>query len=63
MIEDCEKFLNTIKNLEPYLMEFEEDELMKIKHYLNDYVIKRYVRRPIIVITNNKCMFSINNRI
>ena len=32
VVEDREKFLNTMKDLEPYLVEFEEDGLMKIKN-------------------------------
>ncbi len=36
MIEDCEQILKTIKELEPYLVQFEEDGIMKTKNYLSD---------------------------
>lgn len=58
MIEDCKKFLNTIKDLEPYLVEFEEDGSMKTKNYPDDCAIGRDVRRFVIVITHNECTFS-----
>lgn len=39
MDEDCEKFLNTIKDLELYLIKFEKDGSMKEKNYLDDCII------------------------
>lgn len=38
-IEDCEKFLNIIKDLKLYLVEFEKDGLIKAKNYLNDCIM------------------------
>lgn len=63
MVEDREKFLNTIKNLEPYLVEFEENRLMKTKNYLDDCTVKGDVRYSVIVITYNECTFFTNNGI
>lgn len=63
VVEDREKFLNTIKDLELYLVEFEENKSMKTKNYLDDCTVREDVHYPVIVITYNKCTFSINNGI
>ena len=63
MIKDREKFLNTMKDLELYLVEFEEDGSMKVKNYPDNCVVGGDVRRPDIVITHNKCTFSTNDGI
>lgn len=39
MVENCQKFLKIIKDLEPYLVEFEEDKSMKTKNYLDDCIV------------------------
>lgn len=52
-----------MKDLEPYLVEFEEDGLMKTKNYLDNCVVGGDILRPIIVITHDKCTFSANDRI
>lgn len=63
VVEDCEKFLNIMKDLKPYLVEFEEDESMKTKNYLNHCAIKRDVHCSVIVITYDKCTLFANDRI
>lgn len=52
-----------MKELEPYLVEFEEDGSMKTKEYLSDCVVGGDIHRPVIAITHDKCTFSANNRI
>ena len=44
MVEDREKFLNTMKDLEPYLVEFEEDGSIKAKNYPDDCAVGGDVR-------------------
>ena len=52
-----------MKDLQPYLIEFEEDRSMKTKEYLNNYIIRRDKCYLIIIITHNECIFFTNNRI
>ena len=47
-----------MKELEPYLVDFEEDDTMKAKSYHSDCEVIGEERRPIIVITYDECMFS-----
>lgn len=54
MVEDCKKFLNTMKNLEPYLVVFEEDGSIKIKKYLDDCAIREDKYCFVIIGTYNK---------
>lgn len=63
VIEDREQFLKTKKELEPYLVEFEEDGTMKAKNYPLDCEVGGEERRPIIVITHDECTFSSNDGI
>lgn len=55
--------MKTIKELELYLVEFEEDDIIKAKNYPSDCKVRSDKRQPIIVITHNKCTFSLNNSI
>lgn len=36
IVEDHAKFLKVMKDLKPYIVEFEKDGTMKLKVYLND---------------------------
>ena len=53
MIEDFEQFLKIMKELEPYLVEFEQNGTMKAKNYLSDCKIEGEKCRPIIVIKHD----------
>ena len=61
--EAREKFLNTMKDLEPYLVEFEEDESMKAKNYPDDFAIGGDLRCSVITITHDECTFSADDGI
>lgn len=50
-----------MKDLELYLIKFEEGESIKVKNYPDDYAVGGDVRRLLIVITHNKYTVSINN--
>ena len=63
VVEDRKKFLSTMKDLEPYLVEFEEDGSMKTKEYPDDCAVGGDKRRPVIVITHDECTFSANDGI
>lgn len=63
MVEDCQKFLKIIKNLEPYLVEFEENKSMKTKNYWNNCAVGGNICWLVIVIIYNEYTFSTNNRI
>lgn len=39
VVEDWKQFLKTIKKLELYLVEFEENGIMNAKNYLSDYKV------------------------
>ena len=51
VVEDCERFLKTMEEPKPYMVEFNEDGTMKDKEYPLDCAIGEGIRRPIIVIT------------
>lgn len=61
VVEDRAKFLKYMKDLEPYLVEFEEDGTMKTKTYPKDCQVGGEIRRPIICITHDECTFSAND--
>ena len=63
MVEDRQKILRIMKDLEPYLVEFEEDGSMKTKNYPDDCAVGGNTRRPVIVITHDECTFSANDGI
>ena len=63
VVEDRQNFLRIMKDLEPYLVEFEEDGSMKTKNYPNDCAVGGNIRRPVIVITHDEYTFSANDRI
>lgn len=52
-----------MKELKPYMIEFEKNGAMKEKIYLFDYAVHSSNCRPIIVITHDKYTFSANNDI
>lgn len=52
-----------MKDLEPYLVEFEEDGLIKNKEYPADCEVWNTNCRPIILITHDECIFSANDEI
>lgn len=63
VLKDRQKFLKMIKDLEPYLVEFEEDGSMKAKSYPNDCAVGSNTRWPVIVIIHDECTFSTNDGI
>lgn len=63
MVGDYKKFLNIIKNLESYLIEFKKDKSIKTKNYLNNCIVKEDIYCFIIVIIYNKYTFFTNNKI
>lgn len=63
VVEDRERFLKTMEELKPYMVEFNEDGTMKDKEYPLDCAVGGGIRRPIIVITHDECTFSANDGI
>ena len=61
MIEYCNKFLAEMEALKLYLVEFEEDSLMKSKTYPNDCTIGGSEKQLIILITHNESTFNAND--
>ena len=62
MIEYQETFLNEMKSLLPYSVEFYEDGTIVPKEYPDDCAVRGLNRRLIIIITNDESIFSANNR-
>lgn len=54
VVEDCERFLKTMEELKPYMVEFNEDSIMKDKKYSLNCVVDGRIRRSIIMITYNE---------
>ena len=63
MVKKREQFLRIMKELKPYLVEFEENGIMKAKNYPLDCKVKSKKRWPIIVITYDECIFLSNDAI
>ena len=63
VVEDRKNFLKRLEELKPYIVEFEEDGIMKPKIYLANCAVGGDERQPIIVITHDECTFSANNGI
>ena len=63
VIEDCRQFLTVIKKMESYLVEFKEDGIIKDKNYSLDCIVRGEDYCPVIVITHDKCIFSVNDSI
>ena len=61
IVEDCINFLRRMKELKPYMVEFDENGAIKPKVYPSDCTVGGENRRLIIVITHNKCTFFANN--
>lgn len=56
-------FQQKIKKLKFYIVEFEENGVIKPKIYLVDYVVGGNNWQQVVIITNNKCTFSANDKI
>lgn len=63
VIEDYKVFLEKMKELKFYIVEFNKNDIMKSKVYFLDYAIRDNNWQPIIIIIHNKCTFFANNRI
>ena len=50
-------------DLKPYVVEFEKDGTIKSKVYPQNCMVGGDDRRPIIIITHDKCTFSSNDGI
>ena len=61
MVEYKEEFLDEIKKLLPYLVEFSEDGSMISKEYPKDCAVGGPNRRTIIMITHDESMFLAND--
>lgn len=61
VVKDRNNFLEMMKDLKPFMVEFESDGSMKPKEYLPNCAVGGDERRPIIVITHNECTFSAND--
>ena len=63
MVEDWNRFLTKIKELKPYMVEFNKNGAIKAQDYLVNCAVRREKRYPIIVITHNKYTFFANDGI
>ena len=58
MVEYCQIFLEEMKSLLPYLIEFREDGTIISKEYPDDCAVGGPNRQPIIMITHDESTFS-----
>ena len=63
IIKDYNNFLKKIEKLKRFIIEFKENDIIKVKIYLSNCKVGGLNQCPIVVITYNKCIFSKNNRI
>lgn len=52
-----------MEELKFYIVEFEENSILKPKVYPSDCAIGRNNRKSVIIITHDECTFSANDRI
>ena len=62
MLEYKKSFLNEIKVIFPYFMEFSKNRLILSKEYSKNCIVSKPNKRPIIKITHGKSIFFSNNR-
>lgn len=62
-MKDQNSFLTKIKKLKLYIVKFNENNIIKAKNYLINYIIKDKKRYLIIIITYNEYIFFINDKI
>ena len=61
MVEYRQIFLEEMKSLLPYLVEFREDSTMISKEYLDDCAVGGPNRQRIIMITHDESKFSVHD--
>lgn len=61
VIEDRIKFLKAMADLKPYLVEFEDNDMIKPKLYPKDCQVGKNDCKPVICIIHDECTFSANN--
>lgn len=61
VVEYRETFLEEMKSLLPYFVQFEEDGKILPKEYASDCAIEGPDRRPIIMIIHDESTFSTND--
>lgn len=57
------QFFEKNKKIKPYIVEFNEDGIIKSKMYPSNYIVNDEECWPIIVITHDECIFSAKNGI
>ena len=63
IVKDQINFLQKMEELKPYIVEFEENNVIKPKVYPANCTVGGNNRQLVIVITHNKCTFLANNEI
>lgn len=63
IVEDYLNLLRRIEKQKLYMIEFNEDGIMKPKVYFFDYIVDDKNKQSIIIITHDKCIFFANNDI
>ena len=61
VVEYRQSFLEEMRRLSPYFVEFSADGLIKEKKYPADCSVGGLDRRPIIIITHDESIFSAND--
>lgn len=63
VIENCANSLRKIEKFKSYIVEFNQNRAIKPKMYLSDFIVERQDCQPVIVITYNKFIFSVNDKV
>lgn len=63
VVKDCKIFFNKIEEHKLYLVEFDENSKIKDKIYLSNCIVGNKHCRLVIIMTYNKCTFSVNDSI
>lgn len=62
-IKNCKKIFKKQNKFKPDIVNFKKNDIIKSKIYLANCAIKKNKWQSDIIITDNKYIFSINNRI
>lgn len=63
VVEDRRVFLYKIEEIKLYIVEFDENSTIKLKTYRSNCTVENNHWQTIIIITNNKYRFSVNDKI
>lgn len=63
IVKNCKNIFRKIEELKPYVIEFKKEGIMKSKTYFFNCKVRSDDHQPINIITHNKYIICVNNRV